>query len=198
MFAALRPARAEFSAWCVPVSRHQRRRKAGGGAAALSGKPKSRCKLPASASTPASTSSSPIISRLTRCCVDCLGFSGLSIGYGIDWWLESTLGMIGGSLFFIVAGLYQVVKESPDDRHGPGNPARCVVFRYRFALSFAAGFSLVMGIAHAPVAPCCSTRVQALWCSWRHAQAIALTGFCFDETFLKFTSPPPALARLVV
>lgn len=37
---------------------------------------------------------------------------GLLIGYGIDLWLESSpWGMIAGSLFFIVAGLYQVVKE---------------------------------------------------------------------------------------
>ena len=36
---------------------------------------------------------------------------GLSIGYGIDWLFDSMpWGIIGGSLFFIVAGLFQVVK----------------------------------------------------------------------------------------
>ncbi|TVR44433.1 MAG: AtpZ/AtpI family protein [Planctomycetota bacterium] len=37
---------------------------------------------------------------------------GLGIGYGIDVWLDSLpWGMVGGALFFIAAGLYQVVKE---------------------------------------------------------------------------------------
>lgn len=37
---------------------------------------------------------------------------GLGIGYGIDLWLDSLpWGMVGGALFFIIAGLYQVVKE---------------------------------------------------------------------------------------
>ncbi|TVR13960.1 MAG: AtpZ/AtpI family protein [Planctomycetota bacterium] len=37
---------------------------------------------------------------------------GLCVGYGIDHWLESLpWGMVGATAFFIVAGLYQVVKE---------------------------------------------------------------------------------------
>ena len=37
---------------------------------------------------------------------------GLGLGYGIDVMADSfPWGMIGGALFFIVAGLYQVVKE---------------------------------------------------------------------------------------
>lgn len=37
---------------------------------------------------------------------------GLAAGYGIDRWLDSLpWGMVGATAFFIVAGLYQVVKE---------------------------------------------------------------------------------------
>lgn len=37
---------------------------------------------------------------------------GLGLGYGIDWWLGSMpWGMIAGALFFITAGLYQIIKE---------------------------------------------------------------------------------------
>lgn len=37
---------------------------------------------------------------------------GLAAGYGIDRWLDSMpWGMVGGAAFFILAGLYQVVKE---------------------------------------------------------------------------------------
>ena len=37
---------------------------------------------------------------------------GLGLGYCLDLWLESfPWGMVGGAAFFIVAGLYQVVKE---------------------------------------------------------------------------------------
>ena len=37
---------------------------------------------------------------------------GLGLGYAVDVWLDTTPACtVGGALLFIVAGLYQVVKE---------------------------------------------------------------------------------------